>query len=248
MNLQEIASSGPLLAGAAVAALAGLVAFLSPCTLPLMPGYVSYVTGLSGADLESGKKKGRVLLGSSLFILGFSAVYVSTAFALQSVGRIFTDAASSRAIEIAGGMVMIAMGAMFIGMIPLGRGFQVKWRPAVGLAGAPLFGAVFAISWLPCSSPVLFAIMSFAYTQDGTGRGVTLLLAYCLGIGLPFIAVAVGFSKLTGALDFFKRHSRIITTVGGAMLMAVGIMLTTGAWTTFVNWLRATVGTGVGLI
>ncbi|WP_025272799.1 cytochrome c biogenesis CcdA family protein [Haloglycomyces albus] len=242
----DVAGNGPLLAAVAVAALAGLVAFLSPCTLPLMPGYVAYITGLSGSDLSAGRKRGRVLLGSTLFVLGFSAVYTATNFALQSVGRAFLD--NSTLIERVGGLVMIAMGLLFIGLIPLGRGFQMRWRPAMGLAGAPLFGAVFALSWLPCVSPVLVAIVSFSYTQEGTGRGAALMLAYCLGIGIPFIIVAVGLHRLAGAMDFFKRHGKVISAIGGVMLIAVGLLLTTGEWTGFINWMRGTFGTGVGLI
>lgn len=242
MTAAETAASGPFLLAFGIAALAGLVSFASPCTLPLMPGYVSYVTGMSGQDLAEGGGRGRVLTGSLLFVAGFTAVYTATVFALQSVGRALLT--NSSVLETVVGIFMIAMGLMFIGLIPSERGFTPRWRPAVGLAGAPLFGAVFALSWIPCSSPVLAAITSLAFIQEGTARGVGLMIAYCLGIGLPFVLFAVGMHRLAGALDFMRRHGRAIAIAGGAMLVAVGLMLATGAWTEFMNWLRATVGAG----
>ncbi|GAB3648519.1 cytochrome c biogenesis CcdA family protein [Glycomyces tarimensis] len=241
-DLAQTAASGPLLVAFGIAALAGLVSFASPCTLPLMPGYVSYVTGMSGTDLAEGGKRGRVLAGALLFVAGFTAVYTTVVFALQTAGRALLT--NSGTVELVVGIFMIAMGLMFIGLIPEGRGFSPRWRPAVGLAGAPLFGAVFALSWIPCTSPVLAAITSLAVIQDGAARGVGLMIAYCLGLGLPFIAFAVGMHRLAGALDFMKRHSRAIAITGGVMLVAVGLMLATGAWTEFTNWLRATVGSG----
>ncbi|WP_205328184.1 cytochrome c biogenesis protein CcdA [Glycomyces sp. YM15] len=246
MNPAETAASGPLLLAFGVAALAGLVSFASPCTLPLMPGYVSYVTGMSGQELAKDRRIGRVLLGALLFVGGFTAVYTTVVFALQSAGRALLT--NSSALETVAGVVMIAMGLMFIGLIPARGGFAPRWRPAVGLAGAPLFGAVFALSWIPCTSPVLAAITSLAVIQDGTGRGIGLMIAYCAGLGAPFVLFAVGMHRLAGALDFLKRHGRAISIAGGVMLCLVGIALVTGAWTEFTNWLRATVGAGVSLL
>jgi cytochrome c-type biogenesis protein len=250
MNPAETAASGPLLLAFGVAALAGLVSFASPCTLPLMPGYVSYVTGMSGQELdrEDGRDRrtGRVLIGALLFVAGFTAVYTTVVFALQSAGRALLT--NSSTLETVAGIVMIAMGLMFIGLIPTRGGFAPKWRPAVGLAGAPLFGAVFALSWIPCTSPVLAAITSFAVVQDGSARGIGLMIAYCAGLGAPFVLFAVGMHRLAGALDFLKRHGRAIAIAGGIMLCLVGVALVTGAWTEFTNWLRATVGAGVSLL
>lgn len=247
MNLAETAASGPLIVAFGVAALAGLVSFASPCTLPLMPGYVSYVTGLSGDELAAqdqadGHRRGRILTGALLFVAGFTAVYTTIVFALQSAGRALL--ANSAALETTAGVLMIAMGLMFIGLVPFGRGYAPRWRPAVGLAGAPLFGAVFALSWIPCTSPVLAAITGLAVIQDGTARGVGLMVAYCAGLGLPFILFAVGMHRLARAFDFMRRHGRAIAVAGGAMLVVVGILLVTGGWTEFTNWLRATVGAG----
>ena len=246
MNPAETAASGPLLLAFGVAALAGLVSFASPCTLPLMPGYVSYVTGMSGQELAKDRRNGRVLIGALLFVAGFTAVYTTVVFALQSAGRALLT--NSSTLETVAGVVMIAMGLMFIGLIPTRGGFAPTWRPAVGLAGAPLFGAVFALSWIPCTSPVLAAITSLAVIQDGTARGIGLMIAYCAGLGLPFVLFAVGMHRLAGALDFLKRHGRAISIAGGVMLCLVGIALVTGAWTEFTNWLRATVGAGVSLL
>jgi cytochrome c-type biogenesis protein len=246
VNPAETAASGPLLLAFGVAALAGLVSFASPCTLPLMPGYVSYVTGMSGQELSKDRRVGRVLIGALLFVAGFTAVYTTVVFALQSAGRALLT--NSSTLETVAGIVMIAMGLMFIGLIPTRGGFAPKWRPAVGLAGAPLFGAVFALSWIPCTSPVLAAITSLAVIQDGTGRGIGLMVAYCAGLGAPFVLFAVGMHRLAGALDFLKRHGRAISIAGGVMLCLVGVALVTGAWTEFTNWLRATVGAGVSLL
>lgn len=246
MNPAETAASGPLLLAFGVAALAGLVSFASPCTLPLMPGYVSYVTGMSGQELSKDRRVGRVLVGALLFVAGFTAVYTTVVFALQSAGRALLT--NSSTLETVAGVVMIAMGLMFIGLIPTRGGFAPKWRPAVGLAGAPLFGAVFALSWIPCTSPVLAAITSLAVIQDGTARGIGLMIAYCAGLGAPFVLFAVGMHRLAGALDFLKRHGRAIAIAGGVMLCLVGVALVTGAWTEFTNWLRATVGAGVSLL
>lgn len=250
MNPAETAASGPLLLAFGVAALAGLVSFASPCTLPLMPGYVSYVTGMSGQELDRehgrDRRTGRVLTGALLFVAGFTAVYTTVVFALQTAGRALLTNTST--LETIAGVVMIAMGLMFIGLIPTRGGFAPKWRPAVGLAGAPLFGAVFALSWIPCTSPVLAAITSLAVIQDGSARGIGLMIAYCAGLGAPFVLFAVGMHRLAGALDFLKRHSRAIAIAGGVMLCLVGIALVTGAWTEFTNWLRATAGAGVSLL
>jgi cytochrome c-type biogenesis protein len=246
VNPAETAASGPLLLAFGVAALAGLVSFASPCTLPLMPGYVSYVTGMSGQELSKDRRVGRVLVGALLFVAGFTAVYTTVVFALQSAGRALLT--NSSTLETVAGVVMIAMGLMFIGLIPTRGGFAPKWRPAVGLAGAPLFGAVFALSWIPCTSPVLAAITSLAVIQDGTARGIGLMIAYCAGLGAPFVLFAVGMHRLAGALDFLKRHGRAIAIAGGVMLCLVGVALVTGAWTEFTNWLRATVGAGVSLL
>ena len=275
----ELARSGPLLAALGVSVLAGLVSFLSPCVLPLVPGYVSYVTGLAGADLDAAlgtdpagrpvpppvpdpagpvppgrpvegssvavlgrsRVRGRLLAGSLLFVAGFTAVFVAISFAIAGVGGVL--ARHARAVEIGVGVVVIAMGLVFAGLGPV-RQFRINRRPAAGLAGAPLLGAVFALSWTPCLSPTLAAVQGLALVQGSVSRGVLLGVAYCLGLGIPFVLFALGFRRLLGVFAVIRRHSRWVSRIGGALLVIVGLMLITGLWTDFTNWLRATVGPG----
>jgi cytochrome c-type biogenesis protein len=238
-----VASSGPLAVAVLVAALAGLVSFLSPCVLPLVPGYLSYVTGLAGADLDDGRRRGRVLVGTLLFVAGFAAVFVLTSVVAASVGR--TLLAHDRVLQIVVGALVVVMGLAFLGVIP---GLQREWRihrlPDAGLFGAPVFGAVFALSWTPCLGPTLAAVLGLAAVGGSTGRAVVLAVAYCLGLGLPFVAFGLGFRRLIGVFQAVRRNSRWITRIGGVLLILVGLALMTGAWTEFVNWLRATVGVG----
>lgn len=238
-----IATEGPMLAAMAVAALAGVLSFFTPCVLPLVPGYVSYVTGLAGDDLERDGAKGRILLGSSLFVVGFTAVFTFVTFAAASlVAPLYLD--YQEWIIRGAGVLIILMGLIFMGAIPYGRTLQLKKRPSTGLVGAPLFGAVFALTWAPCISPALTAIMALSVTQGGTARGVTLIIVYSLALGLPFIIFAVGMRRLMGVFQFFRRHSRKITIAGGVMLVALGVLMASGGWITFINWLRSVAGPG----
>jgi cytochrome c-type biogenesis protein len=239
------AESGPLVLAVAVSLIAGLVSFLSPCVLPLVPGYLSYVTGLAGADLDAalGRWKGRVLAGTLLFIAGFSAVFITTGVVAAAVGQSLQRHA--RAVEVAVGVLVVLLGLAFLGVVP---GLQREWRihrlPAAGLLGAPVFGAVFALSWIPCVGPTLGAVLGLATAGGDTGRAVVLAAAYCLGIGLPFVAFGVGFRRLIGVFAAVRRNSRWVTRIGGAMLILVGLALLTGGWTDFTIWLRTTFGVG----
>ncbi|HEU4425753.1 MAG TPA: cytochrome c biogenesis protein CcdA [Pilimelia sp.] len=255
----ELARGGPLPLAIAAAALAGLVSFLSPCILPLVPGYLSYVTGLAGADLDAAlgtaapagggvavlarPRRGRVLAGTALFVAGFTAVFTALAILFASVGRALFE--HTRALEIGVGILIIVLGLAFLGVVP---GMQREWRihrlPAAGLLGAPVFGAVFALSWVPCVGPTLGAVLGLAAVSGQTDRAVVLAVAYCLGLGLPFVAFGVGFRYLLGVFAAVRRHSRWVTRIGGALLIVVGLALVTGGWTEFTNWLRATVGIG----
>jgi cytochrome c-type biogenesis protein len=238
-----IAESGPLLLAIAVAAVAGLVSFLSPCVLPLVPGYLSYVTGLAGADLDSGARRGRILAGTLLFITGFATVFVLANVALASAGR--TLLRHQRVVEIVVGALIIVFGAAFAGLIP---GLQREWRihrlPNAGLLGAPVFGAVFALSWSPCIGPTLGVVFALSTVYNSPGRAVILAIAYCLGLGLPFIAFGLAFRRLLGVVRAIRRNSVWVTRIGGALLIIVGLALVTGGWFDFVTWLRATVGAG----
>jgi cytochrome c-type biogenesis protein len=236
-TFSSIASSGPLLIAVAVAALAGLASFLSPCVLPLVPGYLSYMTGLAGADLDAGQRRGRVLAGTLLFIAGFAAVFV--AVNILVAGAALTLVANRRVLEIAGGALLIVLGLAFMGLVP---GLQREWRvhrlPSAGLIGAPVFGAVFALSWIPCVGPTLGAVITLGTTTGSLGRAVTLAIAYCLGLGIPFLVFGLGFRRILGVVKAIRRNSRWVTRIGGGMLVIVGILLVTGAWWHFVLWLQ----------
>lgn len=243
----ELAWSGPLLLAICAAALAGLVSFLSPCVLPLVPGYLSYVTGLAGADLEgrTARKavKGRVLAGTLLFIVGFTAVYLLTAIVFAGIGHAML--VHKRTLQIVVGALIIVLGLAFLGLIPgLQREFRLHRLPNAGLLGAPVFGAVFALSWAPCTGPTLGAVLGMAYVSGSTDRALILATTYCLGLGLPFVAFGLGFSRLIGVFRAIRRNSRWVTRVGGALLIAVGLALVTGGWQDFVIWLQTTVGVG----
>jgi cytochrome c-type biogenesis protein len=235
-TFSSIASSGPLLVAVAVAALAGLASFLSPCVLPLVPGYLSYMTGLAGADLDAGQRRGRVLAGTLLFIAGFAAVFVALNVLVASAA--LTLVANRRVLEIAGGALLIVLGLAFMGLVP---GLQREWRvhrlPSAGLIGAPVFGAVFALSWIPCVGPTLGAVITLGTTTGSLGRAVTLAIAYCLGLGIPFLVFGLGFRRILGVVKAIRRNSRWVTRIGGGMLVVVGLLLVTGAWWHFVLWL-----------
>jgi cytochrome c-type biogenesis protein len=256
-----LVTDGPLLVAAAVAALVGLVSFASPCVLPLVPGYLSYVTGLVGsgarstapAPAPSGRggaatavaeavdtrpPRGRMVLGAVLFVLGFTAVFVVVGTAIGGLGRLLL--VYNDVITRVLGVVVIVVGLAFLGRIPLlQRTRRLSLRPATGLAGAPLLGVVFGLGWTPCLGPTLAAVYSLAATEATAGRGAVLSVAYCLGLGVPFVLVAVGARWAVGATTFLRRHARAVTRIGGAILVLVGVLLVTGAWTEMMQWLRS---------
>jgi cytochrome c-type biogenesis protein len=240
--MSDVVGSGPLPLALAVAALAGLVSFLSPCILPLVPGYLSYVTGLVGADLDH-PRRGRVVSGVALFTAGFSAVFITVSVLAAQAGRLLLR--YDRVVQVVVGLLIIGLGVAFLGLIP---GLQNEWRvhklPQAGLLGAPVFGAVFALSWVPCLSPTLAAVLGLAGVGGSTGRAVVLAIGYCLGIGVPFLVFGLGLRRLAGVVRLIRHNSRWVTRIGGAMLILVGLALVTGAWSEFVTWLRVTVGVG----
>jgi cytochrome c-type biogenesis protein len=239
----DYATSGPLLGAVAVAVLAGLASFLSPCILPLVPGYLSYVTGLAGADLDSGQRRGRVVAGISLFIAGFTAVFVT--LIVLATGAAMQLMVHRRLIEIVAGVIVIVLGLAFIGLVPgLERQWRVQKLPAAGLIGAPVFGVVFALSWAPCTGPTLAAMIALGSTSGSQTRAVILAVAYSLGIGLPFIAVGLGFQRLIGVIKFIRRNSQWVTRIGGALLVLVGLALVTGVWSDLMIALTTNVGPG----
>jgi cytochrome c-type biogenesis protein len=244
-TFKGLAMNGPLLVAVAVAALAGLASFLSPCVLPLVPGYLSYVTGLAGADLDSGQRRGRVLAGTALFVVGLGAVFVTVTVIASQVSSALGLIEHRRPLEIIGGVLIIVLGLAFMGLVPwLQREWRIHRLPAAGLVGAPVFGAVFALSWIPCTGPTLGAVLTLAATGGSMPRAVTLAIAYCLGLGLPFLAFGLGFRRALGVVKVVRRNSRWVTRIGGAMLIVVGIALVSGLWLDFVIWLQARVGLG----
>lgn len=292
MSVATVASDGPLILAVGVSVAAGLVSFLSPCVLPLVPGYVSYVTGLAGADLDAAlgtdpkgnrvarvavdtattadvapeggttvalrppanvvvpstrRVRGRIVAGTLLFIAGFTVIFTLVSVVAASVGR--TLIRYEDTVQIVVGAFVIVLGIAFLGLIPgLQRDVRMRKLPAAGLAGAPVLGAVFALSWTPCISPTLGAVLGLSAIGGQTGRAVTLGIAYCVGLGLPFLAFGLGFRRLLGVFAVIRRNSKWVTRVGGVLLIIVGIAMVTGGWADFINWLRATVGTGSVII
>ena len=234
-----LAVSGPLLAAAAVAVLAGAVSFASPCVVPLVPGYLAYLAGLVGAeappataDPAAAPRAGRfrVAGAAALFVAGFTVV-----FGAILVGVVWLADALVRneaLLQRVGGVVMVAMGLAFAGLFPLlQRERRVHWVPRAGIWGAPLLGAVFGLGWVPCVGPTLTGVVAVAAgTGGGSLRGVVLTLAYCAGLGLPFVAIALGASRAVRALGWLRRHTRTIQVGGGVLLVAVGLLLVTGLW------------------
>ncbi|MDT4937709.1 MAG: cytochrome c-type biosis protein [Pseudonocardiales bacterium] len=245
-GLSGTVTDGPLLAAAAVAALVGLIGFLSPCVLPLVPGYLSYVAGLSGSTAEAEHGRRRMIGGAALFVLGFTAVFVAEGVLFGSLGATIRD--NTLTIQRILGGITIVMGVVFLG----GLGFlQREWRihrlPAAGLLGAPVLGATFGLAWGPCLTPTVGAVYTLAYQQGTAARGAFLMVCYCLGLGIPFVLVALGFGWVSGAMGAVRRHMGAISRVGGGLLIIIGVLLVTGAWNHWMDALRGAVGsTGVG--
>jgi cytochrome c-type biogenesis protein len=276
---------GSLLLAVPLALLAGLVSFASPCVLPLVPGYLAYVSGLAAPDpdrvpVTSGAPAGaptaaptaaataaptaaataaptaapapsgapalladpeavptgRLVLGTSLFVAGFSAVFVALATVAGAAGAVLPRA---RLVDVVAGVLAIGLGLVFVGAVRFLRTERrPRWRPAVGLAGAPLLGAAFGVGWVPCVGPTLGAVLILAGTEGGAERGALLGVAYCVGLGLPFVLVSLGYARGLRALGPLRRHRVLITRIGGALMVLTGLLLVTGAWDAMVELLR----------
>jgi cytochrome c-type biogenesis protein len=287
MSITQLVTSGPLILALPVAAAAGAVTFLSPCCLPLVPGYLSFVTGMAGAGgSASGQPapdqpapdqpapdqpapaapaavaaadgagvavaapplaataavppRGRVVAGTALFVLGFSVVFVAYGAALGGLGHLLTGHARVLT-QVLGGLTIL-LGLLFAGALDrfslAGRIVRPAARPKAGLAGAPLLGVMFGLGWTPCIGPTLTAVLALSASTGTVARGAMLAFVYALGLGVPFLLVSFGFQVAMRAFAFFRRHARLVTRIGGAMLICVGLLEVTGAWSTFMAWLQ----------
>jgi cytochrome c-type biogenesis protein len=274
MSVTGLVSSGPLLLAIPVAAAAGAVTFLSPCCLPLVPGYLAYITGMSGADASAGggaavavadtdlsaagagggvttrartsaaapadAPRGRAVAGALLFVLGFSAVFSLIGLAAGGVGELLKT--HTDGITQVLGVVTILLGLLFFGAFDrfmfAGRIFKPSVAPRAGLAGAPLLGVMFGVGWTPCIGPTLGAVTILSAQSGTAARGAFLCFIYGLGLGIPFILVAAVFQRMVGVLGFFKRNARMVSRIGGVLLVIVGVLEVTGAWTAAIIWLK----------
>ncbi|TFC96193.1 MULTISPECIES: cytochrome c biogenesis protein CcdA [Cryobacterium] len=247
----EIVFSGQLFLAIPIAVLAGLVSFASPCILPLVPGYLAYIGGFADGSSTAarGDRRGRnrLLLGVVLFILGFTLVFVLTGVIFGVAG--FWLNQYRDAITRIAGVLVILLGLVFVGQFGFAqRSVKAAWKPRMGLAGAPVLGAVFAVGWTPCTGPTLTAINSLSLTTGSPWQGGLLALFYALGLGIPFLLIALGLSWATGAVSFLKRHVRAINLFGGLLLVVIGVLMVSGVWNAWLLDLQGTIGSYVPAI
>lgn len=235
----ELVLGGNLALALPIALLAGLISFASPCVLPLVPSYLAYVGGFAGDGQK--RDRGRLLTGVALFILGFSLVFVTFGILFGTAGLLLKPWLDL--ILRLAGVVVILMGLVFIGQVTfMQRTIRPGWKVATGLGGAPLLGIVFGLGWAPCIGPTLTAVYALSLDGGNPLRGAVLGLAYCLGLGIPFLLVALGFSWVTGSVAWLKRHIRLINIIGGTMLIIIGLLMVTGVWRVFVSHLGVMIG------
>jgi len=234
----EAVLNGSLLLAVPVALLAGLVSFLSPCVLPLVPGYLGYVTGLTGVDLQR-QKRGRMFTGVGLFVLGFSVIFVLLGGAFGQLGALFAGGQNPWITQVLGVLVII-MGVVFLGGFSwLQRDAKIRARPPAGLWGAPLLGVTFGLGWAPCIGPTFSAVQLLSLSGGSSaGKGAFLAFVYSLGLGIPFLLIAVAVRRGVGVLSFFREHRLAIQRIGGGILIVLGLLMASGLWGAWVSELQ----------
>jgi cytochrome c-type biogenesis protein len=243
----ELVLSGNLLLAIPVALLAGLISFASPCVLPLVPGYLGFVGGFTGAGGGTGEgatdrsNRNRLLLGVLLFVLGFGLVFVTFGLVFGLAGLLLNQWLDI--IARVAGVVIIVMGLVFVGQFTfLQRTLKPQWSIATGLAGAPFLGIVFGLGWTPCFGPTLIAVNALSLEGGSPARGALLGAVYCLGLGIPFLLVALGFGWVSGSVAWLRRNIRVVNIVGGAVLVLIGLLMVTGLWQAMISSLGAVIG------